>query len=81
MICKCLLICFFTIASSLNIPRCTNSPIILPFTYINGTSDSTTKASLCHDGMFLYVNWTSIDHQVVSTFSKCNDPLYKEDVV
>jgi hypothetical protein len=74
----CLLL--LTLGCCLNIPRC-NAPVVVPFTYINGTADSSTTASLCHDGAYLYVNWTSIDHEVISNYKKCNDPLYKEDVV
>lgn len=49
-------------ASALDVPRCTSPAITLLFTYINGTADSTTTASLCHDGAFLFISWSSIDH-------------------
>ena len=48
-------------AFALNVPPC-SSPVVVSFTYINGSADSTTSASLCHDGVSLFVNWTSIDH-------------------
>jgi hypothetical protein len=39
------------ISIAILIPKCTDKDqIILPFTDINGKPDSTTTASMCHDG-------------------------------
>jgi hypothetical protein len=63
MIMKSLFLALLLLLSvvGLNVPRCSSS-VSVPFTYINGSLDGTTTASLCHDGSFLFVNWTSIDH-------------------
>lgn len=70
------------VALGLDVRHCDASPQpLLPFTYIDGTPDSTTTASLCYDETYLYVNWQSIDTEIISTFNNCNDPLWQEDVV
>lgn len=70
------------LAMALDVRHCDASPQpLLPFTYIDGTPDSTTTASLCYDETYLYVNWQSIDTEIISTFNNCNDPLWQEDVV
>jgi hypothetical protein len=51
-----------SVALTLDVPSC-DSPqqITLPFTYIDGTPDDTTTASLCHDNEYLQVHWSSVD--------------------
>lgn len=74
-----LLLLFYIIfnSSSLDVPLCSSkSQLKLPFTYIDSTPDSTTTATLCHDNASLYIKWTSVDEEIVSTYTKCNDPLY-----
>jgi hypothetical protein len=78
---KYLLLALLLVATlSLNVPNC-SSPALLSFTLIDGTPEATTQATICHDNVYLYVNWTSIDKEVISTYKNCNDPLFKEDVV
>jgi hypothetical protein len=40
-----------------------------------------TSARLCRTVDALHVQWRSIDTDVVSNFTACNEPLYKEDAV
>lgn len=70
------------LAVALNVPSCGSlTPVMLHFSLINGTLDNSTTASICHDATSLFINWTSIDKEIISTYKNCNDPLYKEDVV
>ncbi len=62
---------------SINIPLCTNGGVSLSFKDTQGVADSTTRATLCHDKKSLHVTWENVDEQIISTFTKCNDPLYK----
>ncbi len=67
-----------------NVPKCTNdfTPNIRPFHYTtNGTVDETTNAHMCHDDTFLHIRWFNVDDEIISTYTKCNDPLYNEDAV
>ncbi len=73
--------CLILPASSISIPLCSSGSVVTGFRDTQSVSDSTTKASLCHDKKKLYVNWENIDQQIISTYTNCNDPLYKEDVV
>lgn len=69
-------------AISISVYNCAESQdYTLNFTYINGTADHTTKASLCHDTQSLYIRWSSIDNEVIAPYAKCNDPLYNADAV
>ncbi len=70
-----------TTIQSINIPLCTNGGVSLSFRDTQGHADSTTRATLCHDKKSLHVTWENVDEQIISTFTKCNDPLYKEDAV
>jgi len=71
-----------TIVSSLNVPKCSSGNVpVLKFYYQNGTGDSTTVAKVCYDDVNLNIEWLNIDKEVISTYTKCNDPLYKEDAV
>jgi hypothetical protein len=77
------LIAVCTIISSLNVsvPKCTSdyTPNITPFHYtINGTRDNTTTAHMCHDDAH---RWFSVDNEIISTYTKCNDLLFNEDAV
>ena len=69
------------IGMSTNVPACGSDSAQLSFTYINGTADDTTTASLCHDNEYLYVQWHSIDQEIIANYNNCNDPLWQEDVV
>lgn len=71
-----------TIAWSLNVPTCDPDRLAqISFTYINGQPDDTTTATLCHDNEYLYVQWSSIDEEIIANYENCNDPLWQEDVV
>lgn len=67
--------------SAINVPLCTNGGVSITFRDIHGALDSTTRASLCHDKKSLFVSWENVDEQIISTYTKCNDPLYQEDAV
>jgi hypothetical protein len=63
---------------AINIPTCTKGAVSVSFRDSGkGTLDETTKANLCHDSKYLYVDWENIDREIISTFTKCNDPLFK----
>lgn len=68
-----------------NIPSCPSTPQppnLTPFTYTTtGTIDNTTSASMCHDDKYLHIRWYCQDDDIISTYTKCNDPLYNEDAV
>lgn len=67
---------------SLDVGRCDLGNLaVLPLSYIDGTADSTTTASVCYDDTHLYVLWRSVDVDIVSNYTMCNDPLWKQDVV
>lgn len=36
---------------------------------------------ICHDNKNLVIRWKCIDTNIVSPYTKCNDPLYNADVV
>lgn len=77
-----LLLALVVIASSLDVPLCSSPDVpLLRFTYIDSQPDDTTNATLCHDGTNLVVRWFSRDKEIISTYGRCNDPLYKEDAV
>ena len=70
--------------SAFDVPQCSDpiTPSINHFSNaINGSQDNTTRAHLCHDNDFLYVHWWSVDNEIIATYTQCNDPLYREDVV
>ena len=67
--------------SSINVPLCLSGSVIIGFKDTQSVTDSTTRAYLCHDRKKLYANWENLDEQIISTYTNCNDPLYKEDVV
>jgi hypothetical protein len=73
------LLCLISV--SINVPSCATDSAHLSFTYINGAPDDTTTASLCHDNEYLYVQWQSIDREIIANYNNCNDPLWQEDVV
>lgn len=71
-----------TLTLSINVPTCgSDSYASLSFTYINGQPDDTTSATLCHDNENLYVQWRSIDKEIIANYENCNDPLWQQDVV
>ena len=79
-----ILLVFAVATSTLDISECEYpiTPSINHFVdAINGSIDNSTRAHLCHDNDFLYVHWWSIDNEIISTYTDCNDPLYREDVV
>ena len=79
-----ILLAFAVAASALDVSSCTDpiAPSITHFANaINGSIDNTTRAHICHDNDYLHVHWWSIDYEIISTYTQCNDPLYKEDVV
>ncbi len=41
----------------INIPLCSSGAVNVLFKDTQGVSDSTTRASLCHDKKKLYVDW------------------------
>lgn len=49
----------------------------------NGSSQGTasTIVRACHDGKYLYVNYSNVDTDVISTLKGCNSFLYTEDAV
>jgi hypothetical protein len=58
-----------SVAWSLNVPSCgPNSAAQLSFTYIDGQPDDTTSATLCHDNEYLYVGWSSVDHEIIANY-------------
>ena len=63
--------------TAINIPLCSNGAVSLSFKDTNGTVDTTTWATLCHDKKSLFITWDNADDQIISTFTECNDPLYK----
>jgi hypothetical protein len=40
-----------------------------------------TSARLCRTADALHVQWQSVDNDILSNFTACNEPLYKEDAV
>ena len=36
---------------------------------------------MCHDENYLHIYWWCTDDEIISTYDKCNDPLYNEDAV
>lgn len=79
-----LLTCTLVSSIVVNVPKCTDDhkPNISPFFYtVNGSIDNTTTAHMCHDDTYLHIRWFSVDEDVISTYTKCNDPLYNEDAV
>ena len=67
-----------TLTLSINVPTCgSDSYASLSFTYINGQPDDTTSATLCHDNENLYVQWRSIDKEIIANYENCNDPLWQ----
>ena len=68
-----------TVSLIVNVPQCTGDykPNITPFHYTtNSTIDDTTTAHMCHDDTFLHIRWFNVDDDIISTYTKCNDPLY-----
>jgi hypothetical protein len=79
---KCILLLLVALVASLDVPNCDQEAgYSLPFTYIDGSPDSTTWASLCHDAQHLLIRWKSIDNEVIAPYQNCNDPLYNADAV
>jgi hypothetical protein len=65
-----------------DVPHCSDpSQVWLQYSYINGSYDDTTNATLCHDDVSLFVKWFSADKEVISPYGNCNDPLYNADAV
>lgn len=48
---------------------------------MTGEPDDTTSALVCHDEQFLYVFWDCMNSEFISSYKKCNDPLYNEEAV
>lgn len=50
-------------AATVDVPHCSHhhNKLWLKYSYINGTSDDTTQASLCHDDVSLFIKWFSRD--------------------
>jgi len=78
-----LLICLISLAVAVvDVPHCSHSSKVwLQYSYINGSYDNTTNATLCHDETSLFVKWFSLDKEIISPYGNCNDPLYNDDAV
>lgn len=56
-----LFLAFALTVSAINVPLCANGAVSLSFKDTNGTIDSTTRATICHDKKSLFVSWENID--------------------
>ena len=67
---------------ALNVPDCSQGQkTIIQFYNQDGSLDPTTLAEICHTDNELVVQWACVDTDIISTYEKCNDPLYNEDAV
>lgn len=58
-----------TFVATLDVGPCSDQTTYsLPFTYIDGTPDDTTWASICHDSQHLIIRWKSIDNEIIAPY-------------
>lgn len=76
------LLVLLSLSCALDVHHCLlQNQFSLNFTLIDGTPENNTVAMLCHDNKNLVIRWKCIDSNIVSPYTKCNDPLYNADVV
>ena len=72
-----------TRAPTLRVPRCPATAQLTPFELDSGSGRplQQTTAFVCWNDDFLVTRFVAADNNVASQYTKCNEPLYTQDVV